>query len=100
MAHITVSLKVLPGGLTGKAEVYGAVDQAIAIVQQSGLKHLVDPSETTIEGSYDEVMSVIRRAQEAALEDAPRIFTLIGIDWDPQGSSIDEKLAGYREETS
>lgn len=96
MAPITVSFKVLPGGIADKAEVYAAVDCAIAVVQQSGLAHLVGPSETTIEGEYDEVMAVVKRAQEAALGAAPRVFTLLGIDWDPRGSSIDEKLQKYR----
>ncbi|KAB8143719.1 thiamine-binding protein [Chloroflexia bacterium SDU3-3] len=96
MATITVSLKVLPGGLVGKAEVYAAVDRAIAVVQASGLVHLVGPSETTIEGEYDEVMAVVKQAQLAALDAAPRIFTQIGVDWNPQGTSIDEKLEKYR----
>lgn len=96
MATITVSLKVLPGGLVGKAEVYAAVDRAIAVVQASGLAHLVGPSETTIEGEYDEVMAVVKQAQLAALDAAPRIFTQIGVDWNPQGTSIDEKLEKYR----
>src|SRR5919108_538122 len=96
MATITISFKVLPGGLADKAATYAAVDRAIEVVQRSGLKHLVGPSETTIEGEYDEVMAVIKQAQEAALAAAPRVFTLIGIDWGVEGSSIDEKLAKYR----
>ena len=35
-------------------------------------------------------------AQEAVLAVAPRVFTLIGVDWNPAGSSIDEKLEHYR----
>lgn len=93
---VCVSFKVLPGGLREKAEVYRAVDRAIEVIQRSGLAHLVGPSETTIEGEYDEVMASVKAAQEAALEAAPRIFTLIGIDWNPAGTSIDEKLEKYR----
>src|SRR5205085_678146 len=43
---ITISFKVLPGGLVDKAATYAAVDGAIAVIQQSELKHLVGPSET------------------------------------------------------
>ena len=93
---ITISLKVLPGGLADKMATYAAVDRAIEVIQQSGLKHLVGPSETTIEGEYDQVMAVIKQAQEATLAVAPHVFTLIGIDWNPTGSSIDEKLEKYR----
>ncbi len=98
MAPITISFEVLPGGLQEKAAVYAAVDAAIAVVAESGLPYIVNPMETTIEGEYDTVMMVIKRAQEAVLAaGASRVFTLIKVDYDPRGSSIDEKLAKYRE---
>ncbi len=98
MAPITISFEVLPGGLQEKAAVYAAVDAAIAVVAESGLTYTVNPMETTIEGEYDTVMMVIKRAQEAVLAaGASRVFTLIKVDYDPRGSSIDEKLAKYRE---
>jgi uncharacterized protein YqgV (UPF0045/DUF77 family) len=96
MPPITVSFKVLPAGLAGLDETYAAVDRAIEVIQASGLKHVVGPSETTIEGEYDEVLAVIKQAQEAVLAVAPRLFSQIGIDWNPDGSTIDAKLAKYR----
>lgn len=97
MAPIAVSFEVLPGGLAEKAAVYAAVDAAIAVVAASGLPYLVNPMETTIEGEYDAVMAVIKTAQEAVLAaGASRVFTLIKVDYDPRGSSIDEKLEKYR----
>lgn len=97
MAPIAVSFEVLPGGLAEKAAVYAAVDAAIAVVAASGLPYLVNPMETTIEGEYDAVMAVIKAAQEAVLAaGASRVFTLIKVDYDPRGSSIDEKLEKYR----
>jgi uncharacterized protein YqgV (UPF0045/DUF77 family) len=87
---------VLPGGLADKAAVYAAVDAAIAVVAESGLPYKVSPMETTIEGEYDVVMVVIKRAQEAVLAaGASRVFILIKVDFDPNGSSIGEKLAKY-----
>lgn len=98
MKPVAVSFEVLPGGLAEQADVYAAVDAAIAVVQRSGLRHLVNPMETTIEGDYDTVMGVIREAQEAVLAaGASRVFTLIKVDYNPQGSGIDEKLANYRQ---
>ena len=97
MAPIAVSFEVLPGGLADQASVYAAVDAAIAVVAGSGLRYLVNPMETTIEGEYDAVMRVIKEAQEAVLEaGASRVFTLIKIDYNPRGSGIDEKIAKYR----
>jgi uncharacterized protein (TIGR00106 family) len=97
MASISVSFEVLPGGLPDKAATYAAVDAAIAVVAASGLRYVVNPMETTVEGDYDAVMAVIKEAQEAVLRaGASRVFTLIKVDYDPNGSSIDEKLADYR----
>jgi len=93
VATITVSFEVLPGGLPDKAATYAAVDAAIAVVAESGLTYRVGPMETTIEGEYDDIMAVIRRAQEAVLAAG----TLIKVDYDPRGSTIAEKLAKYEE---
>lgn len=38
---------------------YGWVDEAIAIIQQSKIRHEVGPFATVLEGSYEEVMKVI-----------------------------------------
>ncbi|MGQ9548999.1 MAG: thiamine-binding protein [Roseiflexus sp.] len=96
MATITVSFEVLPGGLPDKAATYAAVDAAIAVVAASGLTYRVGPMETTIEGEYDDIMTVIRQAQEAVLAaGATRVFTLIRVDYDPHGSTIAEKMANY-----
>jgi uncharacterized protein (TIGR00106 family) len=98
VATITVSFEVLPGGLPDKAATYAAVDAAIAVVAESGLTYRVGPMETTIEGEYDDIMTVIKRAQEAVLAaGATRVFTLIKVDYDPRGSTIAEKLAKYEE---
>jgi uncharacterized protein YqgV (UPF0045/DUF77 family) len=97
MPTIAVSFEVLPGGLPDKAAVYAAVDAAIAVVAKSGLRYHVSPMETTVEGGYDQVMSVIKEAQEAVINvGASNVFTLIKVDYNPNGSSIDEKLANYR----
>jgi len=96
MAPIAISFEVLPGGIAAKPDVYRAVDAAIAVVAESGLPYKVNPMETTIEGEYDEVMALIKRAQEAVLAaGADRVFTLIKVDYNPSGSTIAEKLANY-----
>lgn len=98
MEVITISFQVLPGGLATKAEVYAAVDAAIATVAQSGLPYIVNPMETTIEGDYDAVMAVIKAAQQAVLAaGANRVFTYIKVDYDPAGSTMGEKIDQYRQ---
>lgn len=43
---------------------YKWVDEAIAIIQQSGIKYEVGPFATVMEGTYDEVMKVIHDMNE------------------------------------
>ncbi len=97
MQPVTVSFQVLPGGLPDKARVYAAVDAAIAVIAQSGLRHVVGPMETTIEGDYAHVMATIKEAQDAVIAaGATNVFAYIKVDYNPNGSTIDEKLEQYR----
>ncbi|MFX6743458.1 thiamine-binding protein, partial [Acinetobacter baumannii] len=43
---------------------YEWVDEAIAIIQQSGIKYEVGPFSTVLEGKYDELMKVIGDVNE------------------------------------
>lgn len=43
---------------------YEWVDEAIAIIQQSGVKYEIGPFATVLEGTYDEVMKVIHNVNE------------------------------------
>src|SRR5687767_14164416 len=43
---------------------YQWVDDAIAIIQQSGIKYEVGPFATVLEGSYEQVMNVIHQVNE------------------------------------
>lgn len=47
------------------ASVHNAVAEAVRIVRDSGLPNSTDSMFTTIEGEWDEVMDVVRRATEA-----------------------------------
>ncbi|MEQ8476593.1 thiamine-binding protein [Fulvivirga sp.] len=62
---INAGLQVVPH--TEHLPIYPIIDEAIKVIQQSGLRYMVTPMETVIEGHYDEVMTVVKRAQEAAL---------------------------------
>ena len=49
-------------------EVYNLVDQAIAVIQASGIKHQVCPFETVLEGNYDDIMQTVKAAQKACFD--------------------------------
>jgi len=69
---INVALQILPKG--NNADVYKLVDKAIEVIQQSGLKYKVCPFETVIEGEYDEIMKIVKKAQIACLEAGAQEF--------------------------
>ncbi|HEY8526753.1 MAG TPA: MTH1187 family thiamine-binding protein [Acidimicrobiales bacterium] len=57
------------------------VAEAVRVVRESGLPNRTDAMFTTIEGEWDEVMDVVRRACEAV--DAPRISLTLKADIRP-----------------
>jgi uncharacterized protein YqgV (UPF0045/DUF77 family) len=61
---VNLAIQILPQGLE-KAEAYAAVDTAIEAIAASGLKYVVCPFETVVEGTYEEVMAVLEAAQAA-----------------------------------
>lgn len=59
------------------------VAEGIRVVRASGLPNRTDSMFTTIEGEWDEVMSVIRAAVEEVQKHAPRVSLLIRGDIRP-----------------
>lgn len=59
---INASIQIIP--ITLDKHPYEWVDEAIAIIQQSGIKYEVGPFATVLEGQYDEVMKVIDDVNE------------------------------------
>ena len=64
-------------------EMSEAVSRAVRVVRESGLPHETTSMFTTIEGEWDEVMDVIRRATEAVEAVSPRVSLVIKADIRP-----------------
>lgn len=96
MDTVNVSFQVLPGGVEGMHP-HAVVDRAIAVVQASGVRYEVGPMETTMEGDYDQLMRIVKEAQEACIAaGATGLMTIIKVSWQQGGASIDEKIGKYR----
>ncbi|MFA7467101.1 MAG: thiamine-binding protein [Desulfotomaculaceae bacterium] len=92
---INVSFQVIPNVPGG--DIYAVVDRAIEVVQRSGVKYEVGPMETTMEGELNELLEVVKKAQQACVEaGAVRVMTLIKIDYAPGGVTMEEKVGKYR----
>lgn len=58
------------------------VAHAVRVVRDSGLPNKTDSMFTVIEGdTWEEVMGVVQRAVEAVAARAPRVSTVIKVDW-------------------
>ena len=84
-----VAFSVSPSGApaTGPAphdaSVHGAVAAAVKIVRESGLPNKTDAMFTTIEGEWDEVFDVIKRATEAVGQFGERVSLVLKADIRP-----------------
>lgn len=96
MANANVSLQIIPRG--GNKDIYDLVDQGISVIRDSGVPYIVGPMETTMEGDYDELMEIVKKAQEAVVAaGSERVLTVIKVDYRPSGVTMEEKIRKYRQ---
>lgn len=73
------------------------IDQAIAVIAESGVRYEVGPMETVMEGPLDQLLAVARAAHLTCLQSGVKhVVTQIKIVDSPTGTTIDEKVAKYR----
>jgi uncharacterized protein YqgV (UPF0045/DUF77 family) len=65
MYSINLGLQIVPKSKT--LDIYALVDEAIRVIQKSGVSYTVTPFETVMEGPQDKLMAVAKEAQEAVL---------------------------------
>ncbi|MBO8172848.1 MAG: thiamine-binding protein [Bacillaceae bacterium] len=95
MPAINVGFEVIPKA--DGMDTYQIVDKAIEVVQQSGVKYEVGAMETVMEGELDELLEIVKKAQQACIDAGAReVMTFVKIHYRPEGVSMDEKLAKYR----
>ena len=78
-----VAFSVAPSGDSGDSGMSEAVAEAVRVVRESGLPHETTSMFTTVEGEWDEVMDVVRRATEAVSQRAPRTSLVLKADIRP-----------------
>jgi uncharacterized protein (TIGR00106 family) len=59
------------------------VADAVRVVRDSGLPNRTDSMFTTLEGEWDEVMDVVKRATDAVAAKSPRVSLVIKADIRP-----------------
>jgi uncharacterized protein YqgV (UPF0045/DUF77 family) len=79
-----VAFSVAPsGGPREDDSVHDAVAAAVKVVRDSGLPNHTDSMFTTIEGDWDEVFAVIKRATDAVAAFGPRVSLVLKADIRP-----------------
>lgn len=93
---IHLAIQIVP--LAHETHPYTIIDKAIEVIAASGLRYEVGPMETVIEGTYDEVMTIAKKAQEACLAaGAAEIVTTIKLHIRKNGDvTWDEKMKKHR----
>jgi uncharacterized protein (TIGR00106 family) len=76
-----VAFSVTPLGVGEEVAEY--VADAVRVVRESGLPNRTDAMFTTVEGDWDEVMAVVKRACDAVAARAPRVGLTLKADLRP-----------------
>ena len=76
-----VAFSVTPVGIG--EDVGEAVAAAVRVVRASGLPNHTDAMFTSVEGEWDEVMDVVKRATEAVQQHAGRVSLVLKADLRP-----------------
>jgi uncharacterized protein (TIGR00106 family) len=74
------------------------VARVLQIVAKSGIRYKANPMGTVLEGSWEEVMDVIKRCHDEVMKDAERAVTSIKLD-DRKGKNerLEKKLGSVEE---
>jgi uncharacterized protein (TIGR00106 family) len=78
-----VAFSISPAGGDESGGVSEAVAEAVRIVRESGLPNETNAMFTNIEGEWDEVMAVVKRAVDAVAAHSPRVGLVLKADIRP-----------------
>lgn len=96
MANSLVSIQIIPKTKNGE-DVIPYVDEAIAVIEASGVSYQVNPLETTMEGDLAELFSIIEKMNEKMIElGSSNVISQIKVLYQPGGASMDKLTEKYR----
>ncbi len=74
------------------------VARSLKLIDESNLPYRMNPMGTVVEGSWDEIMELIKKCHMAILKDSERVSTTIKID-DRKGvkNALDRKIKSVEE---
>jgi uncharacterized protein (TIGR00106 family) len=78
-----VAFSVSPASTDDTGSVSELVAAAVRVVRESGLPHETNAMFTNIEGEWDEVMAVVKRAVDVVASRSPRVGLVLKADIRP-----------------
>ena len=78
-----VAISISPSGADETGGVSRAVADAVEVIRESGLPNETNAMFTNIEGEWDEVMAVVKRAVDVVAEVSPRVGLVLKADIRP-----------------
>lgn len=90
---INAAIQLLPFG--NDAEKYQIIDNAISLIQQSGMAYKVCPFETVVEGTPDKVYALIDSIRAESLKKCSDVIINIKIHGANRDLNFEEKLEKY-----
>lgn len=106
MHNASIAIQVLPQlpashlGDGPQKTVIDVVDAVIAYIKSTGLNYMVCPFETTVEGPFDELLTIVKRSQEICIEEgADSVFAYVRFVYSPKRPplSMAEKVNKHRQ---
>ena len=78
-----VAISISPSGADETGGVSDAVADAVRVIRESGLPNETNAMFTNIEGEWDEVMAVVKRAVDVVAARSPRVGLVLKADIRP-----------------
>ncbi|MCA0149139.1 MULTISPECIES: thiamine-binding protein [Rossellomorea] len=96
MGNALVSIQIIPKTKNGE-DVIPYVDEAIAIIEKSGVRYEVHPLETTMEGNLSQLFKVIEQMNERMIEiGSKNVISQIKVLYQPDGIEMDDLTEKYK----
>ncbi|MEK4486209.1 thiamine-binding protein [Psychrobacillus sp. FSL H8-0484] len=96
MTNSLISIQIIPKTKNGES-VIPYVDEAIRVIQESGVKFEVHPLETTMEGDLQQLLQVITKMNDRMIEmGSSNVISQIKVLYQPSGILMDQLTEKYR----
>ncbi|MCA1061883.1 thiamine-binding protein [Rossellomorea sp. AcN35-11] len=96
MGNALVSIQIIPKTKNGE-DVIPYVDEAIAIIDKSGVRYEVHPLETTMEGDMADLFKVIEEMNERMVEmGSSNVISQIKVLYQPAGIAMNQLTEKYK----